>query len=153
MKKNKILMTEHIDICESLIRELEPYVKTLSYIMKDNKIESFLFMIISAKNIDLYHILNEEKRQTDKLFSFDKNRDDTFYVLVCMDTKVEGSYKFSERLMRHISLNNGKDIKCMNIEIKGISHHADELILDAYNDYLYLKHKSKAKNVQFKTIH
>jgi len=151
-EKNELLM-QLINTSETLIKELEIPVKTLSYLMKHDKIESFLCMFISAKNIDLAHILKKEKRKIDRLFTFNENTDETFYVLLCINTKVEGSYKFSERLMRHITLGKGKEIHCLNVEIKGISCTLDELILNVYNDYLELRDKDKTKNVQFKAIH
>lgn len=152
IEEDKILLMQHIGTYEVLIRELGVQIKALSYSMKRKEIESFLLMMISAKNIDLYDILNEQKRQTDKLFCFNKDNDEAFHVLVCINTRVEGSYKFSERLMRHIVLSHGEDVNCMNTEVKGTPDSPDELILDAYNDYLHLRDKSKSKNIQFKTV-
>ena len=77
---------------------------------------SFVLMLMTAKDIDLQALLTEEKRDTDILFEIDK--EESLYVMLCQDTKVDGGYRFAERIIRNILLDNGNDIYCTELEIR-----------------------------------
>ena len=105
--------------------------------MEHENEQSFVLMLMTAKDIDLHALLNKEKRDTDILFEIDK--EESLYVMLCQDTKVDGGYRFAERVIRNILLDNGTDIYCTELEIKATHYSPKQVILKLLETFIKSK--------------
>ncbi len=88
--------------------------------------QTFVLMLLTAKDIDLNTLLNKEKRDTDILYEIDK--EESIYVMLCQDTKVDGGYRFAERVIRNIQLDKGTDIYCTELEVR-VRHYSPKQVV------------------------
>ena len=107
-------------------------------------------MLISAKNIDMGILLEKEKRDTDILFEIDK--EDAVYLMLCQDTKVDGGYRFAERIIRNIVLDNGSDIYCTELEVRTTRHVVKDVILKLVESYIKTKQENKSGEISFRSL-
>ena len=74
-----------------MLKTLEPTIDIMYYLMDLKEEQTFVLMLLTAKDIDLNTLLNKEKRDTDILYEIDK--EESIYVMLCQDTKVDGGYQ------------------------------------------------------------
>ena len=80
------------------------------------KIAPFSVVFLEAESENIEELLKEEKRFSDILIRIDAcyNR----YVLVCLDTKVQGGFFFAQRLMRRLKTVFAKSIYMVVTDIR-----------------------------------
>ena len=76
--------------------ELSNTIDIIYYLMDRGDERSFVIMLMSAENIDVKALLDEQKRDTDILFEIDEAS--SLYAVICQDTKIDGGYHFAERV-------------------------------------------------------
>lgn len=140
--------------------ELELVVKTLDtlrttidvvyYLMEHENAESFVLMILTAKDVDLHPLLDKEKRDTDILFEIDK--EEALYVMLCQDTKVDGGYRFAERIIDNIKSENGKEIYCTEMEVKSTHYSPKQIILKLLETFIKSKQVDKSGEIVFRSL-
>jgi hypothetical protein len=107
---------EDIEMTVKLIDKIEKPIKILYYLMNQQSEESFVVILLSAQNLDLYQILMQEKRETDMIFEVDK--ESSLYAVICQDTKVDGGYYYFDRATKAIFANGGEEIYSTIIGVK-----------------------------------
>ena len=112
--------------------------------------ESFVLILISAKNTDMGTLLENEKRDTDILFEIDK--EEAVYLMLCQDTKVDGGYRFAERIIRNIVLDNGSDIYCSELEVRSTTHIIKDVVLKLVESYIKTKQENKSGEIAFRSL-
>ncbi len=99
-----------------MIDKLRTSIDILYYFLEHKKDQTFVIVLISAKEIDLYDLLKNEKRETDMLFKI--NKEENLHAVLCQKTKVEGGYRFAERVLRKILLSGGHSIYTVALEVR-----------------------------------
>ena len=140
--------------------ELELVVKTLDklgttidvvyYLMEHENAESFVLMIITAKDVDLNPLLDKQKRDTDILFEIDK--EESLYVMLCQDTKVDGGYRFAERVISNIQSENGNEVYCTVVEMKSTHYSPKQIILKLLETFIKSKQMDKSGEIIFRSL-
>ena len=140
--------------------ELELVVKTLDkmkttidiiyYLMEHENAESFVLLLVTAKDLALNPLLDRQKRDTDILFEIDK--EESLSVILCQDTKVDGGYRFAERLMRHIEAENGDEIYCTVMEIKSTYYTPQQIILKLLETFIKSKQANKSGEIIYRSL-
>ena len=99
-----------IQLAVKMLDKLEAMIDIIYYMMENENQQAFVLMLLTAKDTELSTLLDREKRETDILLEIDK--EEPLYAMLCQDTKVDGGYRFAERLIRNIQLDKGSDIYC-----------------------------------------
>jgi len=141
-------------------RELELVVKTLDklqttidviyYLMEHENEQSFVLMLVTANDVDLDILLDKQKRDTDILFEIDK--EESLYVMLCQDTKVDGGYHFAERVISNIQSENGNEVYCSVIEIKSTHYSPKQIILKLLETFIKSKQMDKSGEIIFRSL-
>ena len=140
--------------------ELELVVKTLDklkttidvvyYLMEHENAQSFVLMALTAKDVDLNTLLDKQKRDTDILFEIDK--EESLYIMLCQDTKVDGGYRFAERIIKNIQSENGNEIYCTEMEIKSTHFTPQQIILKLLETFIKSQHDNKIDEIIFRSL-
>ncbi len=130
--------------------KLEKPMELLYYLMIREKETPFVLILLSAQDIALETILKQEKRDTDLLFEIDKEKN--LYVLLCQETKVDGGYRFAERLVRTLVLDNAHSIYCTEIEVRSTKYNIKEVIFKAIESYISARSQGKEKEIIFRSL-
>jgi len=139
-----------IALAAKMMDKLTSTIDIVYYLLNRGEERSFVVMLLSAKNVDMYALLEEQKRNTDILFEIDS--DASVYAIVCQDTKIDGGYHFAERLLREIIENEGKEVYCIDLEIRSTSHKIKYIIYRLMELYLEAKTTKKEGEIIFKTL-
>ena len=94
--------------------------------------------------------MDKEKRETDILFEIDK--EESLYVMLCQDTKVDGGYRFAERVIRNIQLDEGKDIFCTELEVRATHYSAKHVILKLLETFVKSRLMDKSNEIIFRSL-
>ena len=89
-----------LQLAVKMLDRLENTIDIIYYLMDNENQQAFVIMLLTANDIDLNALLAKEKRDTDILFEIDK--EESLYVMLCQDTKVDGGYRFAERIISKI---------------------------------------------------
>jgi hypothetical protein len=141
---------KEIQLAVKLLDELQTTIDIVYYLMEQEKEQAFVLMLLTAKDIDLNSLLNNEKRETDILFEIDK--EDAIYAMVCQDTKVDGGYHFAERVMRNIQLDEGKDIYCTELEVRATHYSPKHVVLKLLETFVKSKELNKSNEIVFRSL-
>ncbi|MCD6654789.1 MAG: hypothetical protein LT067_08535 [Sulfurovum sp.] len=142
---------KQIKIASKMIDKLETTLDILYYFLEHKKDQTFVIVLISAKDIDLCDLLKKEKRDTDMLFKIHK--EDDLYAVICQKTKVEGGYRFAERLLRKILLSNGHSVYSVALEIRTTKYSIKEAILRLIDTYFQAKAENKEGEIVFRSLY
>jgi len=83
-----------IELAVKMLDKLQTTIDIIYYLMEHENEEAFVLMLLTAKDVDLNTLLEKEKRQTDILFEIDK--EESLYVMLCQEKKVDGGYRISQ---------------------------------------------------------
>ena len=139
-----------IQLAVKMLDELETTIDIIYYLMEQEKEQAFVLMLLTAKDVDLNALLNKEKRETDILFEIDK--EESLYVMLCQDTKVDGGYRFAERVIRNIQLDEGSDIFCTELEVRATHYSAKHVILKLLETFVKSKLTDKSNEIVFRSL-
>jgi hypothetical protein len=95
--------------------------------------------------------LNKEKRDTDILYEIDK--EESIYVMLCQDTKVDGGYRFAERVIRNIQLDKGTDIFCTELEVRVRHYSPKQVVLKLLETFVKSKQMNRSNEIIFRSLY
>jgi len=139
-----------IKLALSVMEKMEKPIELMYYLMEREHEKPFVIMLISAVDIDVESLLNEEKRDTDLLFKIDEERN--IYALICQETKVDGGYRFAERLLRTLVLHNAHTIYCTEMEVRSTRYDIKEVIFKAIESYINAHKEQKESEIVFRSL-
>ncbi len=141
---------EEIQLAVKMLNKLETTIDIIYYLMENENQQAFVLMLLTAKDVDLSTLLEKEKRATDILLEIDK--EESLYVMLCQDTKVDGGYRFAERLIRNIQLDKGTDIYCTEVEIRATHYTPKQVILKLLETFVKSKVSNKSNEIVFRSL-
>ena len=142
---------KEINLATNMIKELEDVLDLMFYLMNSSAENNFVLMLITAENVDLKKILLKEKRATDIVY--DINKEECVYAMICQETKVDGAYRFAERIIRNIRLDKGEDIYCSEIEVRTTKFSAKDVIFRVVDGFVKARQSEKSGDIVFKSIY
>ena len=149
---NKLRYTEkEIFLATNMIKKLGDALDLMFYLMNRSAENNFVLMLITAENVDLKKILEKEKRNTDIVY--DINKEEHVYAMICQETKVDGGYRFAERIIRNIRLDEGEDIYCSEIEVRTTKFSAKDIIFRVVDGFVKARQEEKSGNIVFKSVY
>lgn len=150
-RSNSLKFNGHeLELVVKTLDTLQTTIDVIYYLMEHENAESFVLMILTAKDVDLHPLLDEEKRDTDILFEIDK--EEALYVMLCQDTKVDGGYRFAERIINNIQSKNGHEIYCTEMEIKSTHYSPKQIILKLLETFIKSKQMNKSGEIVFRSL-
>ena len=141
---------KEIQLAVKLLDELQTTIDIVYYLMEQEKEQAFVLMMLTAQDVDLNTLLNNEKRDTDILFEIDK--DEAIYVMLCQDTKVDGGYHFAERVIRNIQLDEGKEIYCTELEVRATHYSPKHVVLKLLETFVKSRQLNKSNEIVFRSL-
>ena len=139
-----------LELVVKTLDKLQTTIDVIYYLSEHENAESFVLMAVTAKDVDLAPLLEYQKRDTDILFEIDK--EEALYVMLCQDTKVDGGYRFAERIIDNIQSENGNEIYCTEMEIKSTHYSPKQLILKLLETFIKSKQMNKTDEIIFRTL-
>jgi len=151
-RKNDLRYTaKEITLAVDMVKELENTIDMMFYLMNNNANNTFVLMLITADNIELKKLLEKEKRDTDLVYDIDK--DESICAMICQETKVDGGYRFAERIIRHIKLDKGENIYCAELEVRTTKYSSKDIIFRIVDAFVKAKQEEKSGEIIFKSIY
>lgn len=150
-RKNSLRFSgNEIQLAVKMLDILQTTIDIMYYLMEHEDEQTFVLLLVTAKELDLGTLLDNEKRDTDILFEIDK--EDALYVMLCQDTKVDGGYHFAERIIQNIQANNGSDIYCTELEIRATHYTPKQVILKLLETFLKSKQSNQSGEIVFRSL-
>jgi len=140
-----------IKLALSIMEKMEKPIELMYYLMERENEKPFVIILISAQDIELDSLLRTEKRDTDLLFKIEEDKN--LFALICQETRVDGGYRFAERLLRSVVLNNGHSVYCTEMEIRSTKYAIKEVIFKSIESYITAKKEKKEGEITFKSLH
>ena len=142
---------KEIELAVDILDRFETTIEIMYYLMDLEKDQSFVLILLTANDVELNELLSNEKRDTDILFEIDKK--ESIYVMLCQDTKVDGGYRFAERLMSKIQAGEGTDIYCTELEVRVRHYSPKQVVLKLLETFVKSKHLNKSNEIIFRSLH
>ena len=142
---------KEIGLAVNMYKTLDDTLDIMFYLMQHNVENTFVVMLISAKELELKRLLEKQKRDTDLLYTIDE--EEGIYAMICQETKVDGGYRFAERLLSHIAAAKGKDVYCAELEVRTDKYSTKDIIFRTMDTYLKAKHEEKSGEIIFKSVY
>jgi hypothetical protein len=150
-KSDVIYTAKDITLAVDMVKELENSIDMMYYLMNKSSSNSFVLMLITADNIELKQRLEIEKRDTDIIFDVDK--DEYIHAMICQETKVDGGYRFAERIIRNIILDKGENIYCAELEVRTTKYSSKDIIFRVVDAFVKARQEGKSGDIIFKSIY
>jgi len=139
-----------IKLALSIIENMEKPLDLMYYFLEKDPKKTFVFMLISANDVNVEEVLIKEKRDTDILFGIEEDRN--LFALICQETKVDGGYRFAERILRTLKLKEAKDVYCIEIEVRNTRYSVKDLILRSVEKYIMAEKEKRESEIHFHTL-
>jgi hypothetical protein len=150
-KKGNIRFTgDDIALAATMLDKISTTMDIIYYLMGRGEERAFVIMLMSAKNVDLDELLRHEKRNTDILFEIDKEK--SIYTIICQDTKVDGGYRFAERIMRKVIEKNATDIYLTELEVRTTRYDVKYIIFKVLETFLKIQLDGKEKEIVYNSL-
>ena len=151
VRRPKLRFNEsEIKLALSVMEQLEKPIELMYYLMEREYEKSFVIIFISAESTETESILKLEKRDTDLLYNVDK--ENNLFTLICQETKVDGAYRFAERLIRSLIVNHATKIYCSALEVRSSKHFVQEVIFKSIENYNKMKKDRKENEILFHSL-
>ena len=141
---------EEIVLAVNMIEKIEKTIEVVYYLMEHEGVESFVLLLLTANNVEMTPILDFEKRDTDILFEVDK--DESIYLVLCQDTKVDGGYHFAERIIKNIISKEGTDVFCSEVEVRSTRYPVKNVIFKLIETFMKAKLENKTNEIVYKSL-
>ncbi len=149
--KNSFRYTEtEIKLVTNMVKELEIPLDLMFYLLERNAENAFVLMLLTAKDVALQALLENEKRNEDIVYDFFP--EENVYAMICQKTKIDGGYRFAERIIRKIKAEGGKDIYCSEIEVNNSKYTPKDVIFRVLNGFIKAREEGLSGEIIFKTI-
>ena len=141
---------DDIVLTSTLMDKLTNAIDIVYYLMDHQNEETFVLLLIKAQNVELEVLLEAEKRDSDILFEIDKEK--SIYAMLCQDTKVDGGYRFAERMIGNIVSNEGTDIYCAELEVRSTNYKLRGVILKLVETFIKAQQEGKSGEIIYKSL-
>ena len=141
---------KEIELAVKMLDKLQTTIDIIYYLMEHENEQAFVLMLLTAEDVDLNTLLDKEKRDTDILFEIDK--EESLYVMLCQDTKVDGGYRFAERVIRNIQSDKGTDIYCTELEVRATHYSPKQVVLKLLETFVKSKLENKSNEIVFRSL-
>ncbi|HHO65812.1 MAG TPA: hypothetical protein ENJ71_04775 [Epsilonproteobacteria bacterium] len=149
--KNSFRYTEtEIKLATSMVKELEIPLDLMFYLLERSTENTFVLMLLTAEDVALKTLLESEKRNEDIVYDFFP--EENVYAMICQETKIDGGYRFAERIIRKINAEGGKDIYCSEIEVNNSKYTPKDVIFRVLEGFTKAREKGLSGEIIFKTI-
>ena len=135
-----------------MMERLEKITDMMLFLLKHRNLY-FSYILISANEKNLKTTLRQEKRETDLLMPIDTNMN--LYAIICQETKIEGGYRFSERLIRTLEVEGGSEHKhhCVVLTVSSLTHSFREIVFHLLDIYISQQNdKKRQAQITLRTI-
>lgn len=139
-----------IKLALKVMDQLEKPIELMYYLMDRENEKPFVIMLISANDIDLGKVLPKQKRDTDLLFEI--NQETNLYALICQETKVDGGYRFAERILRVLMESKASHVYCTEIEVRSTKYDKKEVIFKTIESYIRSKKDGNENEIIFRSL-
>ena len=122
-----------------MMEKLEKITDIMLYFL-DRESLKFTYIFIQVNDEKFEEFLHNTKRNTDVLIPVSK--EDMIYAIVCQETDIEGGYRFAERIIRLVEVEEGKEVLlCNGMTVSATHFSTQQIILRLLEKYL--KHKNE----------
>jgi hypothetical protein len=149
-RQNLRFTGDDIVLTVALMEKLKNAIDIVYYLMDHKDEDTFVLMLMNAKNVELGKLLEDEKRDSDILFEIDKEK--SIYAILCQDTKVDGGYRFGERIIRNIVAQEGTDIYCAELEVRSTNYKLRDVMLKLVETFIKIQKEGKSGEIIYKSL-
>ncbi len=142
---------KEIQLALTMLEKLERTIDVLYYLMERENERPFVMVMVSAESFDMEALLKSQKRDTDLLYEIDKS--DNIYVVICQETKVDGGYRFAQRLMKNMSLDDAEHMYCIELEVRSPKYEIKEVIFKLVETYVQAKQEQREAEIIFRSLY
>lgn len=139
-----------VTLAVDMLAALEKTIDMVYFLMERENVESFVLMLVTAQELELKGLLNKQKRETDILFEI--NKEESIYVMLCQDTKVDGGYRFAERIVSNIKEEKGTEIYCSQLEVRSTRHKIKTVLFALLEMFLKSQRETKTEEIVYKSL-
>jgi len=151
LKKNNLRFDGcDISLAATMVDKLSTTIDILYYLMDRGEERAFVIVMFSAKCVNVDHILKEEKRNTDILFEIDKEK--SIYAIVCQDTKVDGGYRFAQRIMSKMIEEDARDIYLTELEVRTNKYDIKYIVFKLLESFIKVKIEAREKEIDYNSL-
>ena len=147
-----------------MLESLEKITDMMLFLLKHRNLYfSYILIGVNRENLEsiLLHrsersietLLRKEKRETDLLIPIDKEKN--IYVIICQETKIEGGYIFSERLIRELEVGGKKGhlYQCSVLTVTSLHYSIRQIIYYLLDIHVSRRHeKTRKSQISLRTI-
>jgi len=141
---------DDIVLTSTLMEKLTNAIEIVYYLMDHQDEETFVLLLLKAQNVGLGTLLEAEKRDSDILFEVDKEK--STYAMLCQDTKVDGGYRFAERIINNITSNDGTDVYCAELEVRSTNYKLNGVILKLVETFIKVQREGRSGEIIYKSL-
>ena len=149
-KGNLKFTGDDIVLTVALMEKLTNAIDIVYYLMDHQDEDTFVLLLMKAQNVELEILLESEKRESDILFEIDKEK--SIYAMLCQDTKVDGGYRFAERIIGNIVSKEGTDIYCAELEVRSTNYKLRGVILKLVEIFIKAQQEGKSGEIIYKSL-
>ena len=150
-RKHSLRFTgDDIVLAGTLMEKLKNAIDIVYYLMDHKDEDTFVLLLIKAKNIELGSLLEGEKRDSDILYEIDSVN--ATYALLCQDTKVDGGYRFAQRILTNMTSHGGEDIYCAELEVRTTHYQLRDVILKLVETFIKAQKEGKTGEIIYKSL-
>jgi len=141
---------DDIALAASMLDKISTTLDIVYYLMGRGDERAFVIMMLSVNDTDIMDMLEKEKRDTDILFEIDKK--EGVYTIICQDTKVDGGYRFAERIIKNLKANDAKDIYLNVLEVQTTRYDIKYIIFKLIEIHIKSQIERKEQEIIYGTI-
>jgi hypothetical protein len=141
---------DDIELAAKLLDKTTSTIDILYYLMNKGEERAFVIILLSVKCEKTIQLLENEKRDTDILFEIDRKKN--IYSIICQDTKLDGGYRFAERIMKKLVDNNAKEVYLTEMEVRTTQYDIKYIIFKLLEMYIKSKKDKKEQNIVFGSL-
>ena len=150
-KRRMRFKANDIALATAMIDQTKVTLEMIYFLMNRGDEEAFVIILLDANGEKIGDMLQKQKRDTDILFELDTGKH--IYALICQDTKVDGGYHFSERLLNVIKTAHIEAPYCIELEVRNTVHEIKYLIYKSVTMLAEVKAEERYGEILFKTLH
>jgi hypothetical protein len=149
-KKGLKFNGKEIVLAVKMMEALEKTTEVVCHLMEHEGTEAFVLILMTAENIDMLKLLEYEKRDTDVLFEIDK--EEQIYAILCQDTKIDGGYRFAERVIQDILKQEGKNVYCSEVEVRSTRNQVKDVVFKLLEIFVKMQLEKKINQIVYKSL-
>ena len=150
-KKNAKFTVEEINLAVEMVDKIESTIEILYYLMEQEDEDSFVMLLLSLEEVNLYSLIAKQKRNTDILFEIDSEK--SVYVVLCQDTQVDGGYHFAKRLVQNINeTKENKNLYCIALEVRSSKLNIKTVIFKLIETFINAKQEKKSGEIIYRSL-